>query len=40
MSREQELTDTGWAKQSTYDKPCLSEMVDMYKEIGFFEFRI
>ena len=35
MSREQELIDKGWVKQSTYDEPRLSEMVDMYKEIGF-----
>ena len=35
MSREQELIDKGWAKQPTYDEPRLSEMVEMYKEIGF-----
>jgi hypothetical protein len=35
MTREQELTRQGWQKQVTYDEPRLSEMVDMYREIGF-----
>ncbi len=32
--REEQLTRQGWAKKATYDEPRLSEMVDMYKEIG------
>lgn len=35
MTREQELVRQGWQKQATYDEPRLSEMVDMYREIGF-----
>ena len=31
---EQNLVQTGWEKQATYDEPRLSEMVEMYKEIG------
>ena len=31
---EQNLVQTGWEKQATYDDPRLSEMVEMYKEIG------
>ncbi|MBW1698797.1 MAG: hypothetical protein JRH18_05880 [Deltaproteobacteria bacterium] len=25
----------GWVKRATYDEPRLSEMVEMYREIGF-----
>ena len=28
MTREEELTRQGWKRQSTYDEPRLSEMVD------------
>ena len=34
MTREEELTRQGWERQSTYDEPRLSEMADMYREIG------
>jgi hypothetical protein len=35
MSREKELRQLGWKKQGIYDEPRLSEVVTMYKEIGF-----
>lgn len=35
MKRSQQLTLAGWEKRATYDEPRLSEMVEMYKEIGF-----
>jgi hypothetical protein len=35
MNREEQLTHEGWKKQSTLDEPRLSEMAEMYKEIGF-----
>ena len=31
---EEKLIQAGWQKQSTYDDPRLSEMVEMYKQIG------
>jgi hypothetical protein len=34
MTPEEKLIQQGWQKQATYDEPRLSEMVDMYKEIG------
>ncbi len=34
MTREAELTLQGWEKQSTNDEPRLSELVEMYQEIG------
>jgi len=34
MTREEQLAKEGWKKQTTYDEPRLSEMVEMYKEIG------
>jgi hypothetical protein len=34
MTRQAELTRQGWARQATYDEPRLSEMADMYKDIG------
>jgi hypothetical protein len=34
MTPEEKLIQQGWEKQATYDDPRLSEMVDMYKEIG------
>jgi hypothetical protein len=35
MTREAELTAQGWQKQATTDDPRLSEMVEIYAEIGF-----
>ena len=34
LSREQELSKEGWTRQSTHDEPRLSDIVEMYKEIG------
>jgi hypothetical protein len=34
MTPAEKLISEGWQKQATYDEPRLSEMVDMYKEIG------
>jgi hypothetical protein len=34
MTREAELTSRGWQRQATYDEPRLSEMAEMYQEIG------
>ena len=34
MPREQELNKQGWTKQSTHDEPRLSDIVEMYQEIG------
>jgi hypothetical protein len=34
MTRQEELTDQGWQRQATYDEPRLSEMAEMYKDIG------
>ena len=34
LSREQELSKEGWTKQSTHDEPRLSDIVEMYEEIG------
>jgi len=34
MTPEEKLISDGWQKQATYDDPRLTEMVDMYKEIG------
>jgi hypothetical protein len=35
MTRENELTREGWRIQSTNDEPRLSELAEMYKEIGY-----
>lgn len=35
MSREQELVRDGWVKRTTYDEPRLTEMVELYTELGF-----
>lgn len=35
MSREQELAREGWVKRTTYDEPRLTEMVELYRELGF-----
>jgi hypothetical protein len=34
MTRADELAAQGWQRQATYDDPRLSEMVDLYREIG------
>jgi hypothetical protein len=34
MTPEEKLIKEGWQKQATYDDPRLSEMVEMYEEIG------
>ncbi len=34
MTREQELGHQGWEKRTTYDEPRLSEMAEMYAELG------
>ena len=36
---EEELKKQGWVKQTTYDEPRLSEIVEMYEEMDF-EVRI
>lgn len=33
-TRQAELTRRGWERQATYDEPRLSEMADMYEQIG------
>lgn len=35
IKREQDLIDAGWEKRFIACEPRLSEMVDMYREIGF-----
>ena len=35
MTREEELTNQGWERATTYDEPRLSEMVELYLEIGY-----
>ena len=34
LTHQEELTRQGWKRQATYDEPRLSEMADMYKDIG------
>lgn len=34
MTRQEELARQGWNRQTTYDEPRLSEMADMYRDIG------
>ena len=34
MTRQEELRQRRWERQATYDEPRLSEMADMYAEIG------
>ena len=34
MVSEEKLISQGWEKKATYDDPRLTEMVDMYQEIG------
>ena len=35
MTREEQLAQAGSKKQTTYDEPRLSELVEMYREIGY-----
>ena len=35
MTREEQLLKEGWKKQVTYDEPRLSEIVEVYREIGY-----
>ena len=35
ITRQEALSNSGWQRQATYDEPRLSEMADMYREIGF-----
>ena len=35
MTREEELRQHGWEKRTTYDEPRLSELVEIYEEMGF-----
>jgi hypothetical protein len=34
VTPEEKLIREGWERQATYDDPRLSEMVELYKEIG------
>ncbi|MBI9087430.1 MAG: hypothetical protein JEZ11_27825 [Desulfobacterales bacterium] len=34
MTRHEELTARGWHRQVTYDEPRLSDIVEMYREMG------
>ena len=34
MTPEEKLVREGWKKQATYDDPRLTEMIEMYEEIG------
>lgn len=34
MTSQEALTRQGWEKQATYDEPRLSEVAEMYSEIG------
>ena len=34
LTRKEELALQGWQRQATYDEPRLSEMIEMYQEIG------
>ena len=33
-SRQKELAQLGWERQATYEEPRLSEMAEVYEEIG------
>ena len=35
MSREDELVNEGWEKRSVLDEPRLSEVVELYTELGY-----
>jgi len=32
---EEDLKKQGWVKQTTYDEPRLSEIIEMYEEMDF-----
>ena len=34
LTPEEKLIKAGWQKQATYDDPRLSEMVEVYEELG------
>ena len=34
MTRQAQLARQGWQRQATYDEPRLSEMFDIYRDIG------
>ena len=34
MTRKEDLTQQGWEKQDIYDEPRLSEIVELYEEMG------
>ena len=34
MTREEELIQQGWEKQDIYDEPRLSELFELYEEMG------
>ncbi len=35
MTRQESLAKDGWKRQSTQDEPRLSELAEMYEELGF-----
>ncbi|OQY60690.1 MAG: hypothetical protein B6245_00095 [Desulfobacteraceae bacterium 4572_88] len=35
MTRQESLLREGWKRQSTQDEPRLSELAEMYEELGF-----
>ncbi len=35
MTSQEDLARAGWERKTTSDEPRLSEIVEMYKEIGF-----
>ena len=35
MTRQEDLERQGWERRTTYDEPRLSEIAEMYEEMGF-----
>jgi len=35
LTREEKLIEQGWTRQSTNDEPRLSELVQIYRDIGY-----
>jgi hypothetical protein len=35
MTRQQDLESRGWERRTTYDEPRLSEIAEMYEQMGF-----
>ena len=33
--KKEELHKSGWVEQTTYDEPRLSEIAELYRELGF-----